>query len=144
MPPRLPENVPSWAQDIIITCVIGPLVSSIIVAIRVWTRIYVTRNLGPDDYAAMMTLLFCIAFSVVLGVSTEFGMGLHLKDVSPNFRLSLTNQLSFSLSCDQHLTGRILSQARIMSQTMFHDFATYNYQEMLTQVTPIDDAGAAE
>ena len=98
MPPRLPENVPSWAHDIIITCAIGPIVSSIIVAIRVWTRIYVTRNLGADDYAAMMTLLFCIAFSVVLGVSTQFGMGLHLRDVSPNFRLSLTNHLSFSLS----------------------------------------------
>ena len=81
MSPRLPENVPSWAHDIIITCTIGPIVSALIVAIRVWTRIFVTRNLGPDDYAAMVTLLFCVAFSVVLGVSTRFGMGLHLKDV---------------------------------------------------------------
>ena len=97
MPPRLPENVPSWSHDIIITCAIGPIVSSIIVAIRVWTRIYVTRNLGADDYAAMMTLLFCIAFSVVLGVSTQFGMGLHLRDVSSTFDCLLPNQLSFSL-----------------------------------------------
>ena len=82
MSPRLPENVPSWAHDIIITCIIGPLVSAVFVAIRVWTRIVVTRNLGPDDYAAMVTLLFCVGFSVVLGVSTRFGMGLHLRDVS--------------------------------------------------------------
>ena len=81
MSPRLPEDVPSWGHDIIITCIIGPIVSAIIVFIRVWTRIFVTRNLGPDDYAAMVTLLFCVGFSVVLGVSTQFGMGLHLKDV---------------------------------------------------------------
>lgn len=87
MSPRLPENVPSWAHDIIITCVIVPILSIIVVAIRVWTRIFVTRNLGPDDYAAMVTLVFCIGFSVVLGVSTEFGMGLHLRDVSPIFRV---------------------------------------------------------
>ena len=92
MSPRIPENVPSWAHDIIITCAIGPIVSSIIVAIRVWTRVHVTRNLGPDDYAAMMTLLFCIAFSVVLGVSTQFGMGLHLRDVSPT-SLTASHQL---------------------------------------------------
>lgn len=81
MSPQLPDHVPSLAHAIIITCVIGPIVATIIVFIRVWTRVVVTHNLGWDDYAAMVTLLFCISFSVVLGVSTRFGMGLRLWDV---------------------------------------------------------------
>ena len=82
MSPQLPDHVPSLAHAIIITAIIVPILSTIVVLIRVWTRIVVTHNLGLDDYAAMVTLLFCISFSVVLGVSTMFGMGLHLRDVS--------------------------------------------------------------
>jgi len=82
MSPKLPEHVQSRAHDIIIACVIGPLVATIIVGIRVWTRVVVTHNLGRDDYAAIVTLPFCIGFSVVLGISTLYGMGLHLRDVS--------------------------------------------------------------
>lgn len=82
MSPQLPNHVPSRAHDIIIACIVGPIVATIIVGIRVWTRIAVTHNLGWDDYATMVTLPFCIGFSVVLGVSTRFGMGLHLWDVS--------------------------------------------------------------
>lgn len=83
MSPQLPQHVPSLAHDIIITCVVCPIVTAIIVCIRVWTRIFVTHNLGWDDYAAMVTLLFSIIFSVVLGVSTRYGMGLHLGDMTP-------------------------------------------------------------
>ena len=85
MSPQLPAHVPSRAHSIIITCVIGPIVSTVVVYIRVWTRVVVTRNLGWDDYATMVTLLFCIGFSVVLGISTRYGMGLHLWDVRSFF-----------------------------------------------------------
>ncbi len=82
MSPSLPSHVPSRAHDIIIACIVAPIVSAIIVGIRVWTRVAVTRNLGWDDYAAVVTLPFCIGFSIVLGISTRYGMGLHLRDVS--------------------------------------------------------------
>ena len=81
MPPQLPQNVPSRAHEIIVTCIVCPVVAAIFVSIRVWTRIVVTRNLGWDDYAAIITLFFCIAFSIVLAISTQYGMGLHLYDV---------------------------------------------------------------
>lgn len=83
MPPQLPQNVPSRAHEIIVTCIVCPLVATIFVAIRVWTSIVVTRNLGCDDYAAIITLFFCIAFSIVLAISTQYGMGLHLYDMTP-------------------------------------------------------------
>lgn len=82
MSPQLPQRVSSRAPDIVTACVIGPVVASIFVFIRVWTRVFVTHNLGCDDYVALITLLFCICFSVVLGISTEYGMGLHTYDVS--------------------------------------------------------------
>jgi len=83
MAPQLPQHVPTQAHNIVIACVIGPIIASIFVAIRVWTRTVVTHNIGWDDYAAIVTLLSCIGFSVVLGVSTQYGMGLHKSDVSP-------------------------------------------------------------
>lgn len=89
MSPQLPTHVPSRAHDIIVACIIGPIVSTIIVGIRVWTRVFVTHNLGWDDYAAVITLPFCIGFSIVLGLSTQYGMGLHLKDVR-NFLICST------------------------------------------------------
>ena len=91
MSPQLPTGVPNRAHDIIIASIIGPVIATVIVSIRVWTRIVVTNNLSWDDYAAMITLLFSISFSVVLGISTRFGMGLHLRDV----RL-ISNSLSLS------------------------------------------------
>ena len=92
--PRSPQNVPSWAHDIIITCIIGPLVATIFVLIRVWTRIFVTHNIGWDDYAAIITLFLCISFSVVLGVSIQYGMGLHLYDVRFASRLRASRMYS--------------------------------------------------
>lgn len=86
MSPQLPSHVESLAQAIIITCVVGPVLSAIIVGIRVWTRLYVTRNIGWDDYASLITLPFCIGFSVVIGISTRYGMGLHLRDVRTSRR----------------------------------------------------------
>lgn len=83
MSPQLPAHVPSRARDIIITCIICPIIATVIVFIRVWTRVVVTHNLGWDDYAAMITLLFCIGFSIVLGMSTRYGMGLHTWDMTP-------------------------------------------------------------
>ena len=106
MSPQLPTHVPSLAHAIIITCVVCPIVSAIIVCIRVWTRIVVTHNLSWDDYAAMVTLLFCISFSVVLGVSTRFGMGLHLWDVRFNLRESLRSRDMFHVLQSIFLSAR--------------------------------------
>ncbi|MCJ1458275.1 hypothetical protein MMC28_008646 [Mycoblastus sanguinarius] len=86
MSPQLPDHVSSRAHDIIIACVVGPIVSTIIVSIRIWTRVVVTHNLGWDDYAAIVTLSACIGFSCVLGISTKYGMGLHLKDMTPELK----------------------------------------------------------
>ena len=82
MAPQLPEHVPSLAHGIIITCIVCPIVATAIVFIRIWTRVAITHNPGCDDFAAMVTLGFSIAFSAVLGTSTRYGMGLHSKDVS--------------------------------------------------------------
>lgn len=98
MSPQIPPNVPSRAGDIIITCIVCPIIATIIVSIRVWTRVVVTRNLGWDDYAAMITLLFCISFSVVLGISTRFGMGLHSWDVRLNSESFFLSQCHFAVT----------------------------------------------
>lgn len=70
------------------------MVATIVVSIRVWTRLAVTHNIGWDDYTAVVTLMFCISFSVVLGVSTRYGMGLHQWDVSLIFELVFPESVS--------------------------------------------------
>lgn len=118
MSPKLPEHVSSRAHDIIITCVICPIVATVIVYIRVWTRIVVTRNLGWDDYAAIVTLLFCIGFSVVLGISTRYGMGLHLYDVRAHPTRLFPRQCPFD-NPGTCLTGRVSLQHRSNPWTNF-------------------------
>ena len=139
MSPQLPAHVPSRAHAIIITCVIGPIVSTAIVSTRVWTRVVVTRNLGWDDYAAMVTLLFCIGFSVVLGISTRYGMGLHLWDVRLNLWLSTYFQLGVDCSCRGTC---LLGKASFLSSDFFHTSMLFLGEEMLTSEPAIDDTGA--
>ena len=101
MAPQLPRHVHSQAHNIITACIIGPIVASIFVFIRVWTRLSITHNIGKDDYAALITLISCICFSIVLGISTHYGMGLHRWDVRSFSKIlsgsqCLVSRLSFA------------------------------------------------
>ena len=140
MSPQLPDHVSSRAHDIIIACVVGPIVSTIIVSIRIWTRVVVTHNLGWDDYAAIVTLSACIGFSCVLGISTKYGMGLHLKDVR------FIPESLFPSHCRFFSHGIVLRaeypvQHRLSPQICFHSSIQCFDEEMLTPMFAIDDTG---
>lgn len=82
MSSELPTGVPSRAHEIIVTIVVCTVLSTIFVAIRFFTRYFVNRAIGWDDYAALATLPFVIAYGTLLGINTRYGMGLHEKDMS--------------------------------------------------------------
>ncbi|KAF6235788.1 hypothetical protein HO173_005983 [Letharia columbiana] len=49
-------------------------------------RSRIIRAIGWEDYAALITLPFCIAYGTLLGVSTRYGMGLHAWDFPGDLR----------------------------------------------------------
>ena len=78
----LPAGVPSRAPEIILTCIVCSILSTIFVLIRIYTRCFINRSLGWDDYVALVTLPFCVAYGALIGVSTQHGMGLHQHDLT--------------------------------------------------------------
>jgi len=86
MAASLPTGVPSRANEIIATAITCSILSTVFVAIRIYTRSQINRAIGWDDYAALITLPFCIAYGVLLSISTRYGMGLHAWDFPGDLR----------------------------------------------------------
>lgn len=78
----------SQQHTIVLVCIVSPIVTSLFVAIRVWTRTFVSHWVGWDDYVALITWvststcwplltatllmrfekLCCIGYSVLIGL----------------------------------------------------------------------------
>lgn len=82
----VPTGVSSRAHQIITTAIACSVLSTIFVASRIYTRSRINRALGWDDYTALLTLPFCVAYAVLVGISTRYGMGLHAWDFHGDLR----------------------------------------------------------
>ena len=69
------------ASEIIATSIVCCSLATVFVALRIYTRLRIIRSLGWDDYAALITLPFCIVHGVLLSISTQYGLGLHMRDL---------------------------------------------------------------
>ncbi|KAI0146082.1 hypothetical protein F4776DRAFT_392587 [Hypoxylon sp. NC0597] len=60
--------------------VVMPFITFIFVALRFYTRTYLLRakKYTIDDYIVALTMLVCIAHSVLMAIATYNGMGLHI------------------------------------------------------------------
>lgn len=77
-------NSSSYQHAIVVICIVSSVVSSLLVAIRVWTRTFISHSMGRDDYASLVTLLLCIVYGVLIGLGTNYGFGWHTADMSPD------------------------------------------------------------
>ena len=50
----------SQQHTIVIVCIVSPIISSIFVAIRLWTKSFITRSVGWDD-CKLLCLCFLVA-----------------------------------------------------------------------------------
>ncbi|MCJ1282526.1 hypothetical protein MMC26_001849 [Xylographa opegraphella] len=75
------EPPESRAHLIVVVSVVAPCITTVFIAARIWTRAFLLRSLGWDDYISLITLPFVIAFSVVLVHATQYGMGSHVWDL---------------------------------------------------------------
>ncbi|KAL4900264.1 hypothetical protein BDW74DRAFT_171012 [Aspergillus multicolor] len=54
----------------------------VIVAVRIYTRTFVTRQLGWDDFFIALSLLGAIVCSALAQVAVYYGLGMHTSDIS--------------------------------------------------------------
>ncbi|KAF6240495.1 hypothetical protein HO173_001163 [Letharia columbiana] len=145
----------SQQHAIVVVCIVSPIVSSLFVAIRVWTRAFVSSSIGWDDYTALVTWLFCIAYSVLIGLGTNYGFGWHTADIRPD-RYVVYNEWIFISSIVYLITllgykfSILLLYLRIFGVDKNFRYSTwvvmffvfgYLFSNTLTQVfgcTPID------
>lgn len=69
------------APRILATAIACCSLAAIFVALRIYTRLSITRAISWDDYAALFALPFCIAHGVILSMSFRYGAGLHTWDL---------------------------------------------------------------
>ncbi|CAI7604265.1 unnamed protein product [Penicillium glandicola] len=78
--------------------------ASLIVSLRLYTRLWITCSAGVDDVLIIIGLVFAIAMAVVTSIATEnWGMNRHLWDIEllrlvTIQKLNLSFQILFSLS----------------------------------------------
>ena len=77
------DDIPTRAPGVVASAIVAPTVASIFIGIRIYTRLYITRSVGRDDYVALCTLPFSIFYSILLGIGTRYGIGLHAWDLPP-------------------------------------------------------------
>ena len=83
----LPTNVQSRAHQINVTIIVCTILSFIFVVVRLFTRYFINKAIGWDDYVAAATLPFVIAYGTLLGINTRYGMGLHQKDLPDDLQV---------------------------------------------------------
>ncbi|EUC46078.1 hypothetical protein COCMIDRAFT_93891 [Bipolaris oryzae ATCC 44560] len=73
----------SIAYRVIIPSVLGPVVALPLCGIRMYTKLYILRNTGHDDYAIALATILALGFSITTCYQTTNGLGKHIGDVSP-------------------------------------------------------------
>ncbi|KAM7200850.1 putative integral membrane protein [Naviculisporaceae sp. PSN 640] len=83
-PPQLPPGAYDDMSGTVIGVVAFCLVfSTIMVALRLFTRVYVVKLVGIDDYAAVISLFVIYAAGIPIALMTQWGSGKHIYALDP-------------------------------------------------------------
>ncbi|KAI6367518.1 hypothetical protein MCOR25_004883 [Pyricularia grisea] len=55
---------------------------TVVVLARIYTRAFILKSFGLDDWAALISLLFTLACGIIVGVNAKYGCGKHIWTVS--------------------------------------------------------------
>ncbi|KAI9046858.1 hypothetical protein LZ554_008937 [Drepanopeziza brunnea f. sp. 'monogermtubi'] len=87
---KVDVQVHSRGPVVIVTCASLAVLTSLIFAIRLTTRLWYLRNAGSEDLAISISLLAYIACTIATCIQVKYGLGHHFSDVSKDdFQLSL-------------------------------------------------------
>ncbi|KAM7219405.1 hypothetical protein V8F06_005139 [Rhypophila decipiens] len=86
-PPVPPEMIPGFHDNrsgLVIFCVtLCLVVSTATVAMRIWTRKVIIDKMGADDWAAIIAMVITWGEGIIIGISTQYGLGKHIFAVQP-------------------------------------------------------------
>ncbi|CAD0112956.1 unnamed protein product [Aureobasidium uvarum] len=97
-------NPPSIGYQQTATNIAVLVIMIVVVMLRLYTRIFIVKSVGYDDWAMIVSLLICITAIALYQALVHLGMGRHLYDVpvalfSPHFlRLYLIASVFYSSS----------------------------------------------
>ncbi|KAF1835918.1 hypothetical protein BDW02DRAFT_264401 [Decorospora gaudefroyi] len=73
-----PESI---ASRLIIASVVGPVITIPLCIVRFYTKRYILRNTGWDDYTIIASTLLALGYSILISIQTTNGLGNHMWDV---------------------------------------------------------------
>ncbi|KAK4208627.1 hypothetical protein QBC37DRAFT_296316 [Rhypophila decipiens] len=59
------------------------VVSTAMVSMRIWTRKFIINQMGPDDWVAIIAMVITWGEGIIIGISTQYGLGKHIFAVQP-------------------------------------------------------------
>ncbi|KAL8645310.1 MAG: hypothetical protein Q9226_007362, partial [Calogaya cf. arnoldii] len=83
-----PDGDTSAGPSILIITWLFTAISTIIVGLKVYTRLKIIRQFGADDILTILALLFLLAFAPLITVSVDKGLGKHVYYLTPEAPLS--------------------------------------------------------
>jgi hypothetical protein len=82
----------SRAQDVIIILATMQAFSTVVLVLRLWTRLWIQgMRLGADDWTILASWAVLVAYTIDVCLQTRYGLGQHVYDLPPttNFAASL-------------------------------------------------------
>ena len=77
-----PAGVETRGPAIVGVAIAFPILAAVFVSLRVYSRTRVVNFFGSDDWCAIATLIVSIIYSVLVGIWTTHGGGMHQPDVT--------------------------------------------------------------
>ncbi|KAK4163955.1 hypothetical protein QBC43DRAFT_211601 [Cladorrhinum sp. PSN259] len=74
-----------------------PALSALAIALRLYTRLFIVKLTGPDDWLIVVALFLAIDTSIEVVLETHWGLGLHLRTVTPEMLLEQMKALYASI-----------------------------------------------
>ncbi|OTB06089.1 hypothetical protein M426DRAFT_21209 [Hypoxylon sp. CI-4A] len=86
----------SRSGDLIAIVVCMTVLSTVVVAARIWSRVEIQGSrLGPDDWTIMVAWVFSLAFTGDVIGQTNYGLGKHLLDLPATTNFSVSQELFY-------------------------------------------------
>ncbi|WYZ46777.1 hypothetical protein EsH8_IX_001002 [Colletotrichum jinshuiense] len=119
-------NIPGESNALMVQvpAIVFFVLTPVFVGIRFWSRIKMRSGLGWDDWTILFSFFCCLAVSVLMMISCEYGFGQHIKNLSkPNkvmtLKLFYVAQIFYKITINLTKASILLLYLRIFVQRYF-------------------------
>jgi hypothetical protein len=95
-PPPSDGPTESRAQDVIVILATMQAFSTVVLALRLWTRLWIQgMNLGADDWTIIASWSVLVAYTIDVCLQTRYGLGQHGYDLPEDTNISASLELFY-------------------------------------------------